>query len=63
MLDMASAVCPAACDSFRRHLMGGTNFSSTEMAALRKVVAGEASGLSGKDEERFKAKLETGKQL
>ncbi|HEY9054805.1 MAG TPA: FAD-dependent thymidylate synthase [Rectinemataceae bacterium] len=66
ILDMAQAVAPAATESFRRHILGATRFSSREMEELRARLdgAGSASpGLRGKDLERFEEKLRSGRQL
>ena len=57
MFEIAKAVCPQACDSFEKHLVAGRSFSGPEMDALRNLLDGKESGLSGKPEERFKAKL------
>jgi thymidylate synthase (FAD) len=57
MFDIAKAVCPQACESFSRHALEGRSFSGLEMDALRNLLEGKQSGLSGKPEERFKAKL------
>lgn len=63
MLDITEAVAPLACQSFRKHRLGGTSFSAAELDALRNILAGKPSGLPGKEEERFLTKIETGKQL
>ncbi len=57
LLDIAGAVCPQACASFRKHLLEGKSFSGPELAALKNLLAGKESGLSGKEEERFREKL------
>jgi thymidylate synthase (FAD) len=57
MFGIAKAVCPQACESFTRHALEGRSFSGQEMEALRNLLDGKESGLSGKPEERFKAKL------
>jgi thymidylate synthase (FAD) len=58
MLGIAEKVCPLACASFRAHWLGGASFSASEMEALRNLLDGKESGLSGRAEERFKEKLE-----
>ena len=74
MFAIAKTVCPAACSSFERHVLGSARFSSDELAALRLLLAaGEAttaveaarqaaaaSGLTGRALERFLAKLVSG---
>jgi thymidylate synthase (FAD) len=64
LLDIAGAVAPACCESFRRHLLGGVRFSAEEFAELRRRLDGtaETPTLGGKALERFEAKLRTGKQ-
>ncbi len=63
MLDICRKVAPLATASFERHQKGGVNFSSEEMAALRRLLDGSPSGLEGKALERFNEKIKTGKQL
>jgi thymidylate synthase (FAD) len=63
MLDMCRKVAPLATASFERHQMNGVAFSSSEMEALRKRLAGEPDGLTGKEKERLDEKLKTGRQL
>jgi thymidylate synthase (FAD) len=63
MRDLAAKVCPMAFESFERHLLGGVRFSDEELAALKRLLAGDAHGLSGKEAERFKMKLEEGRQV
>jgi hypothetical protein len=60
---LAAKVCPMAFESFERHLLGGVRFSDEELAALKRLLAGDAHGLSGKEAERFKMKLEEGRQV
>ena len=63
LLEIARAVAPAACGSFENHILGGTRFSSEEMAELKLRLAGTpASGLSGKKLDRFEEKLKSGRQ-
>lgn len=61
--ELASLVCPMAFESFNQHLQGSVRFSAEEMEALKRTLAGKESGLSGKKEDRFRAKLEQGRQL
>ena len=72
MLDITRRVVPAACASFENHLLGGVRLSRSEMEELRRrleagsldnqdMPKGDASKtLSGRDLERFEAKLKTG---
>jgi len=60
---LASLVCPMAFESFDQHIKGSVRFSAEEMEALKNTLAGKASGLSGKKEERFRTKLEQGRQI
>lgn len=57
MYGIAKTVCPLACESFRKHMLEGARFSGPEMEALRGMLSGGKSGLSGKEEARFRAKL------
>jgi thymidylate synthase (FAD) len=72
ILDIARRVAPAAAASFENHILGGTRFSSEEMAELRRRLALQAEGpeggalpaeLKGKKLDRFEEKLRTGRQL
>jgi thymidylate synthase (FAD) len=58
MLEIAGKVCPLACGSFRKHQLEGRSFSGPELSALRNLTEGRPSGLSGKEELRFRQKLE-----
>ena len=63
MRDLATKVCPLAFESFDRHLWGGMRFSNEEMDGLKKMLKGEPHGLTGKTAERFKTKLDKGRQV
>lgn len=63
ILDICRRVAPLATDSFMRHELGGTTFSSAEMDALRNVLAGKEPGLSGRELSRFEEKIRSGRQL
>jgi len=63
LMDLARRVAPSAVESFERHMLSGTRFSGREMEALRRMLKGEPSGLEGKEAERFREKLRTGRQL
>jgi thymidylate synthase (FAD) len=63
LLEITRAVAPAACGSFENHILGGTRFSSEEMAELKLRLAGtQTPGLSGKKLDRFEEKLKSGRQ-
>jgi thymidylate synthase (FAD) len=57
LLELASAVCPRACASFRKHILEGKSFSGPELAALRNLLDGKASGFAGKEESSLREKL------
>ncbi|WP_029410721.1 FAD-dependent thymidylate synthase [Treponema pedis] len=63
MFDICKKVAPLACASFERHEKNGVNFSAEELQAIRNLLDGKESGLTGKASERFNEKLKTGKQL
>ncbi len=76
MFKIAKAVCPAACASFERHVLGSTSLSADELAALHLLLgrvsgsdlqaaaenAAAETGLSGKAADRFVTKLTGGRQ-
>jgi len=57
---VVKAVCPMAYASFERHLVAGARFSSDELAALRKILAGKPNPLEGRRLDEFEAKLNLG---
>ncbi len=61
--DLVSKVCPIAMEAFDNHVRGSVRFSAHELDALDKVMAGEKNPLSGRDLQRFEAKLKDHKQL
>lgn len=63
ILEIIKTVCPMACDSFENCSLKSVNFNGKEMAALRKVMNGEANPLTGKELDRFLTKFRTGQQL
>jgi thymidylate synthase (FAD) len=63
LLNIARKVAPAATSSFENHILGSVGFSRKELEALRRRLAGEETGLIGKELERFEVKLATGRQL
>lgn len=63
LLDICRKVAPLATASFERHQKNGVAFSAEEMTALRNIISGQDSGLTGKSQERFLEKIKTGRQL
>ncbi len=63
ILELIKTVCPMACDSFENCILKSVSFNGKEIAALRKVMAGEANPLSGKELDRFLTKFRSGQQL
>lgn len=63
LLDICRKVAPLATASFEKHQKNGVSFSNAEMQALRNVLAGKDSGLTGKELSRFEEKIRTGRQL
>lgn len=57
VFDVAKNVCPLACASFERHLLGGVRLSIDEAAAFRRVLQGKEAGLAGRELERLLEKL------
>jgi thymidylate synthase (FAD) len=54
---ITKAVCPLACDSFERHILGGVKLSSDEAEAVRRLLSGGDAGLSKKEMDKFSEKL------
>ncbi len=71
MLEIAKAVCPVATAAFEEHRRGAVTFSAREFAAVQMIVNGTAdtetamdtAGIQGKDRDRMREKLSTGRQL
>jgi len=68
ILDITKRVCPIAMEAFEEYVLKGVTFSGKEMEALRTLlkdrlseedwkIHGEASGLAGKEIDRFREKL------
>lgn len=57
IFDIIKKVCPLACTSFENHVLNGVGFSGTELDALKKLLQGKDSGLSGRALELFNEKL------
>lgn len=55
--EIASRVCPVACEAFDDHILGGVQFSRREMEDLKALLAGGEATLTGRALERFQAKL------
>ncbi len=60
VFDLASKVCPVACEAFEEHIAGSVRFSKREMEALRALLEGRDTDLSGRAKERFESKLGRG---
>jgi thymidylate synthase (FAD) len=72
IFEITKLVCPAACSSFKSHILGAVSFSAAEWPVLQKLLgasddearaAAEHAGMSGKVLDRFLNKLRTGQQL
>jgi len=57
ILSITETVCPLATEAFREYSLGAESFSAREMDALKALLRGEDTGLSGKELERFEAKI------
>ena len=58
LFEIASTVTPTACEAFEDYVLGSTRLSRSETEAVRRLMRGEPPGLTGKDLERFRQKLE-----
>lgn len=58
MAMMAQKVAPLSYNAFEEHIRHGQRFSRSELEALRKMLAGEPSGLSEKAQAELDAKLQ-----
>lgn len=63
LLDICRNVAPLATQSFEKHILNGVHLSGSELEAVRNLLQGKESGLSGKEHERFEAKIKSGEQL
>lgn len=63
LLDICRNVAPLATQSFEKHILNGVQLSGSELEAVRNLLQGKESGLSGKEHERFEAKIKSGEQL
>ncbi|MFW5884449.1 MAG: FAD-dependent thymidylate synthase, partial [bacterium] len=59
MFEIAKKVCPAACASFERHVLGGVRFSHDEFEALRAMLSGGSPTDADDLEARARAAAET----
>lgn len=60
MMEIASAVCPVACEAFQEHVAGGVRFSKSELKAINDLLDGKDAGLNEKAYDRFRNKLKYG---
>ncbi len=63
LLEICRKTAPLATQSFEKHILSGVRFSEGELNALRNLLAGKESGLSGKELQRFEEKIKSGEQL
>ena len=57
ILEMVKTVCPIATEAFEEHKVGGTNFSASELVALKSMLSGMENPLTGRNKELLEAKL------
>jgi thymidylate synthase (FAD) len=64
LLEIAEKVAPWCCESFKRHVLGGVNFSQEEFAELKRRLEKSQTQpeLNGKALERFEEKLRSDRQ-
>lgn len=60
IFEIATKVCPIACEAFEEHVTDSIRLSQSERAALARLLRGEPEGLKGKALERFRNKLNLG---
>ena len=63
LLEITRKVAPLAVRSFENHKQNAVNFSADEMKELKALLEGKKGSLEGKELDRFKEKIKTGKQL
>ncbi len=57
LLDICAVVAPMATASFKSNLLGGARLNASELQAVKAMLAGGESGLSGRELERLQEKL------
>jgi thymidylate synthase (FAD) len=57
MADLAKKVAPFCYEAFEEHVLNAQRFGASEVAALKRMLAGEAHGLEGRAATEFEAKL------
>jgi len=62
ILEIVRKVTPMAINSFENHIKEGVSFSGKELKALKDILEGKENPLTGKELERFTAKIESGVQ-
>ncbi len=63
LLNITKKVAPLATKSFENHKQQAVSFSGEEIKELKLLLEGKKGTLEGKELERFKEKILTGKQL
>lgn len=63
LLEITRKVAPLSVSSFENYIQNGVLFSGEEMKALREMLQGKDSPLTGKKQERLQAKLTDSIQL
>ena len=58
MADMAKRVAPLCYEAFEEHVLNGRRFGAAELAALRRMLAGEPHGLEGRAAQELEQKLQ-----
>ena len=62
LYEVAAVVCPIAFEAFDDYIVGSVRFSMSEMEALRALLRGEKTELTGRELEQFTNKLERGRE-
>ncbi|MGH0053698.1 MAG: FAD-dependent thymidylate synthase [Sphaerochaetaceae bacterium] len=57
ILELVRKVCPIATEAFEEHKLGGTQFSKSEMDALKRMLKAEENPLKGRALELFNKKF------
>ncbi len=57
LFDVASKVCPVACEAFNKYMRDGKMFSKGEIEAVNALLEGKEIALEGREKEIFMQKL------